>query len=177
MKSTQPNIVVIILFLILIMNSSCGEKTSAVSEEPVSEIEETQGVEEQEYDAGLAEKFGADEYGMKKYVLAFLKRGPNQDLDSLKKMELQAAHMANITKMAEEGKLVLAGPFFGNDDLRGIYVFDVQSLQEAEELTNSDPAVRAGSLVMELKEWYGSAALVGVNETHNKLMKKQITEN
>ena len=109
---------------------------------------------------------------MKKYVLAFLKRGPNQDLDSVQKLELQAAHMANITRMAEEGKLVLAGPFFGNDDLRGIYVFDVENLQEAEDLTNSDPAVQAGSLVMELKEWYGSAALVGVNETHKSLMKK-----
>jgi hypothetical protein len=73
--------------------------------------------------------------------------------------------------------LVLAGPFFGNDDLRGIYIFDVQSLQEAEDLTNSDPAIEAGSLVIELKEWYGSAALVGVNETHKSLMKKQIAEN
>ncbi len=177
MKSTKPQTLALILVLMLMMNSSCEEKTSAGSEEPVSEIEETQGAEEQGYDADLAEKFGADEYGMKKYVLAFLKRGPNQDLDSLKKVELQAAHMANITKMAEEGKLVLAGPFFGNDDLRGIYIFDVQSLQEAEELTNSDPAVQAGSLVMDLMEWYGSAALVGVNETHNKLMKKQITDN
>lgn len=177
MKSTKPHTLALILFVMIMISSSCEDKTSTQSEEPVSQIEETQSTEEQGYDAGLAEKFGADEYGMKKYVLAFLKRGPNQDLDSLKKIELQAAHMANITKMAEEGKLVLAGPFFGNDDLRGIYIFDVQSLQEAEELTNSDPAVQAGSLVMELKEWYGSAALVGVNETHNKLMKKQITEN
>lgn len=83
----------------------------------------------------------------------------------------------NTTSEAEEGKLVLAGPFFGNDDLRGIYIFDVESLEEARDLTHSDPAIQAGSLVMEFKEWYGSAALVGVNETHNTLMKKQITEN
>ena len=79
--------------------------------------------------------------------------------------------------MAEEGKLVLAGPFFGNDDLRGIYIFDVQSLQEAEDLTNSDPAIKAGVLEMELREWYGSAALIGINEVHESLMKKSITEN
>ncbi len=159
------------------IGESCVENTSTETKNSQSETEKVKESEKGAYDPDLAIKFGADDYGMKKYVLAFLKRGPNQDLDSLRKMELQAAHMANITRMAEEGKLVLAGPFFGNDDLRGIYIFDVQSLQEAEDLTNSDPAIQAGSLVMELKEWYGSAALVGINETHQKLMKKQITEN
>ena len=126
------------------------------------------------FDPVLAEQYGADEYGMKKYVFAFLKRGPNQDLDSVQKAELQMAHLKNINRMAEEGKLVLAGPFFGNDDLRGIYVFNVGSLAEAEELTGTDPSIQAGLLTMELKEWYGSAALVGVNEIHESLMKKDI---
>ncbi|MEM6804496.1 MAG: YciI family protein [Bacteroidota bacterium] len=126
------------------------------------------------YDETLAKKYGADDYGMKKYVMAFLKRGPNRDLDSLKAAELQAAHMANIGKMAEAGKLVIAGPFFGNDDLRGIYIFDVESLEEAKALTETDPAIQAGSLIMELKEWYGSAALMGINEVHPKLAKTEI---
>lgn len=126
------------------------------------------------FDPVLAEKYGADEYGMKKYVFAFLKRGPNQELDSVRKAELQMAHLKNINRMAEEGKLVLAGPFFGNDDLRGIYVFNVGSIAEAEELTGTDPSIQAGLLTMELKEWYGSAALVGVNEIHESLMKKDI---
>ncbi len=126
------------------------------------------------FDPVLAEQYGADEYGMKKYVFAFLKRGPNQDLDSVQKAELQMAHLRNINRMAEEGKLVLAGPFFGNDDLRGIYVFNVGSLAEAEELTGTDPSIQAGLLTMELKEWYGSAALLGVNEIHESLMKKDI---
>ena len=167
----------LLLICLLWMGQSCDKKGPAESKDSPAEAEQVQETEKDAYDQDLAKKFGADDYGMKKYVLAFLKRGPNQDLDSLKKMELQMAHLANITRMAEEGKLVLAGPFFGNDDLRGIYIFDVQSLKEAEDLTNSDPAIQAGSLAMELKEWYGSAALVGVNETHKKLMKKQITEN
>ena len=166
----------ILLFLLLI-GQSCENKVQNESKDSQILTEDVQETEKHGFDRELAQKYGADDYGMKKYVLAFLKRGPNQDLDSVKKMELQSAHLANITRMAEEGKLVLAGPFFGNDDLRGIYIFDVQSLQEAEDLTNSDPAIQAGSLVMELKEWYGSAALVGVNETHKSLMKTQITEN
>ena len=111
---------------------------------------------------------------MKKYVIAFLKRGPNRSQDSITKNKLQRAHLGNINKLAKEGKLVLAGPFLGNDDLRGIYIFNVTTIKEAEELTNSDPAVIAGSLIMELKEWYGSAALMLLNENHKKLAKTEI---
>lgn len=82
--------------------------------------------------------------------------------------------MANIGRLAEEGKLVVAGPFFGNDELRGIYIFNVSNIEEAEKLTNTDPAIQAGSLIMELKEWYGSAALMEVNETHQKISKIKI---
>ena len=123
------------------------------------------------YDSIVAKKYGADDYGMKKYVIAFLKKGPNRDLSEQEANDLQAEHMKNIGKMADEGKLVLAGPFLGEGDLRGIYIFDVQSLQEAEELTNSDPAIKAGSLIMELHEWYGSAALMAIPEIHEKVQK------
>lgn len=120
----------------------------------------------------LAEKLGADEYGMHKYVMAFLKAGPNRNLPAEEATELQKAHLANIAKMAKEGKLVVAGPFLDDGEIRGIYIFDVDSIEEAEELTNSDPAIQAGSLVMELKPWYGSAALLKVNEIHNKIAKE-----
>jgi len=128
------------------------------------------------YDAELAAEYGADEYGMKKYVFALLYRGDNSSADSATAMQLQMAHLANISRMAEEGKLVMAGPFFGNQDLRGIYIFNVGSVEEAEELTNTDPAIQAGVLRMELMEWYGAAALVGLNELNEKVTKKSITE-
>lgn len=128
-----------------------------------------------EYDSLAAEKFGADQYGMKKYVMAFLKKGPNRDLES-DKAALQKAHLENIFKMAEGGKLVLAGPFLDEGDLRGIYIFNVESVEEAEKLTRTDPAILAGSLVMELKEWYGSAALMAVNDIHKTLSTADISE-
>jgi len=124
------------------------------------------------YDSIKAAEYGADPYGMKKYVMAFLEKGPNRDLDSLEAMKLQAAHMENIGRMAEEGKLVLAGPFLGDGALRGIYIFNVATIEEAEALTNTDPAIQAGSLKMDLKEWYGSAALMEVNERHVQLAKE-----
>jgi uncharacterized protein len=127
-----------------------------------------------EYNADVAQKYGADEYGMKKYVMAFLKRGSNRDLDPEKANELQMAHLKNIGRMADEGTLVLAGPFLGDGDLRGIYIFNVQTIEEAKALTNTDPAIQAGSLVMELREWYGSASLMAINEIHRTLEKKSV---
>jgi len=124
-----------------------------------------------EYDSIAAKKFGADDYGMKKYVMAFLKIGPNQSYSSKQKDSLQKGHMDNIIRLANEKKLVLAGPFFGNDELRGIFIFDVQSIGEAEKLTNSDPAIQAGTLTMELKEWFGTAALIPINEIHKSIAK------
>ncbi|GGB70467.1 YciI family protein [Shewanella inventionis] len=124
-----------------------------------------------QYDQARAAKAGADEYGMKRYVMAFLKRGPNRDRTKAEADELQRLHMANIGRLAEAGKLVLAGPFLDNGELRGIYIFDVETIEQAKQLTETDPAIQAGSLVMELIPWYGSAALMEVNDIHNTLAK------
>ena len=114
----------------------------------------------------------ADQYGMKQYVMAFLKAGPNRTNDKEKALALQKAHLENIGRMAEEGKLVLAGPFLDGGELRGIYVFDVKTVEEAQALTESDPAIQAGSLTMELHLWYGSAALKKVNNIHKTIAKE-----
>lgn len=127
---------------------------------------------EMTYDSVLAQQLGADDYGMKTYVFAFLKTGPNRSQDSTTAAELQKAHMANIRRLAEEGNLVLAGPFIdGNETFRGIYIFNTGSVEEARSWTESDPAVQAGSLIMELHPWYGSAALQQMNELGQKLAK------
>ncbi len=164
----------VLIGLILVLAQSCSEAKAEDGEGKPKQVEEVSKEEVVEYDSLLAQKYGADQYGMKKYVVAFLKTGPNREKDSTKRAELQAAHMENIGRLAKEGKLVLAGPFFGSGELRGIYIFDVKTIEEAEALTNTDPAIQSGSLVMELKEWYGSAALMGVNETHDKISKIKI---
>ncbi|SFT95491.1 Uncharacterized conserved protein YciI, contains a putative active-site phosphohistidine [Algoriphagus locisalis] len=127
------------------------------------------------YDEVLAKEVGADEYGMKKYVIAFLYRGDRvQEYTEEQRTDIQAGHMANINKLAEAGQLVMAGPFFGKDDLRGLFIFAVESLEEAEKLTATDPAVKAGVLKMDLKEWYGSAALMLMGDLHSKVAKVEI---
>ena len=119
----------------------------------------------------LAQHLGADNYGMQQYVIDFLKEGPNRSQDEETAAKLQTAHLKNIQRLAAEGKLLLAGPFLDNGNVRGIYIFNVPTLDEAEKLTQTDPAIQAGSLVMELHLWYGSAALQQINELHNAIAK------
>ena len=124
------------------------------------------------YDSTLAKRLGADDYGMKTYVMAYLKRGPNRPTDKAEASKLQQAHMANIGRLAESGKLLLAGPFLDTGQVRGIYIFDVRTVEEAAALTATDPAIQYGSLVMELHPWYGSAALMELNAIHQRLQRK-----
>jgi uncharacterized protein YciI len=124
-------------------------------------------------DTALIRRLGADEYGMRKYVLALLRAGPNRNQDSATAAQLQAEHLANIQRMAREGKLVLAGPFLDDAGLQGIYVFNVETVEEARALTATDPSIQAGRLVMELHPWYGPAALQQVIGLNAKLQVKQ----
>jgi uncharacterized protein len=124
------------------------------------------------FNAELAEELGADDYGMRRYVMAFLKAGPAQAMEPEQVREIQRGHMQHINHMAAQGKLVLAGPFMDGGDLRGLFVFAVDSMEEAEALTAADPAVQAGRLLMELRPWYGSAALMQVNQIHSVIARE-----
>lgn len=123
------------------------------------------------YDQKLAETLGADDYGMKQYVMAFLTAGPVRNQDSARAAELQRGHLDNIGRLASEGKLVLAGPFLDGGDIRGIFIFDVKTVEEARELILTDPAIQAGRLEMELRPWYGSAAILKINDIHQSISK------
>lgn len=125
------------------------------------------------YDEKLAKKLGADERGMKMYVLCILKTGPKDtEVKGKERDDIFAGHFANIGKLAEEGKLAVAGPFGKNDkSYRGLYIFNVTTIEEAEKLVVLDPAVKAGVFIPDLTLWYGSAAMMVVSETHNKIQK------
>lgn len=125
-----------------------------------------------EYDAKLADSLGADDYGMKNYIMAILKTGPSKETDKEKLNAYFKGHMDNITQMADQGKLVVAGPFGKNTDgLRGIFILNVSSVDEAIKLVEKDPAVANGVFVVEFHPWYGSAALPMYLETHKRISK------
>lgn len=129
--------------------------------------------EERVFDAELAKRLGADERGMKMYVLCILKTGPKDAaIQGDERKKIFAGHFANIGRLADEGKLAVAGPFGKNDkSYRGLYIFNVATIEEAEKLVMLDPAVQAGVFVPDLTLWYGSAAMTTVSETHKKIEK------
>lgn len=86
--------------------------------------------------------------------LALLTRGAKWTPEKTPATEqLQKAHLANINRLAAMKKLVVAGPFGDDGQLRGIFVFKVASIDEARALTETDPAVQAGRLAIDLHPW------------------------
>ncbi|HEU4663346.1 MAG TPA: YciI family protein [Dokdonella sp.] len=123
-------------------------------------------------DPALAKRLGADERGMRHYVLAILKTGPHRMPDGKARDEMFAGHFANITRLADAGKLAVAGPFGDKNDWRGMFVFAVETPEEAAELAATDPVIRNGEMIAEYHRLYASAALMSVYETHLKIAPK-----
>jgi uncharacterized protein YciI len=135
--------------------------------------EPAKGPDSTSYDAQLARRLGADEYGMKHYVLVILKTGPQDaSITGKEREEIFAGHMANIDRLAKEKDLAVAGPFGKNDNgFRGLFILNVTGVEEAKKLVLTDPAVKAGIFVVDLIPWYGSASLMATPEIHMKISK------
>lgn len=125
-----------------------------------------------EYDEALARSVGADEHGMRRYVLVILKTGPNRVPDGPEREEMFRGHFANMQRLSDEGKLALAGPLDGVDGWRGLFVMAVPDIEEAKQLVATDPVIIKGEMVAEYHKYYGSAALMTVPDTHKRVQKK-----
>jgi uncharacterized protein YciI len=93
---------------------------------------------------------------MKTVYFGFLRKGPNRkegDDKTPEVQELQKAHIANIYRLGATKKLVMAGPFGDDSELRGVFVFRVDSLKEAEDLAATDPMIKIDRLKIDLHPW------------------------
>ncbi|MFD2366764.1 YciI family protein [Pseudoduganella sp. GCM10020061] len=124
------------------------------------------------YDAELAKSLGGDERGMRQYVLVILKTGPNKVADKDARAQMFKGHFANMERLAGEKKLVLAGPLDGVEGRRGIFVFNTPDIETAKTWVATDPVIINGEMVAEYHKFYGSAAVMAVNDIHNKIQKK-----
>jgi len=124
------------------------------------------------YDADLAKSLGADEHGMRPYVLVILKTGPNKMPAGEARTKMFEGHFANMGKLAGEKKLVVAGPLDGKEGRRGIFVFNTPDIEAAKTWVATDPVIINGEMVAEYHKFYGSAALMMVNEVHGMIEKK-----
>ncbi|MBX3637991.1 MAG: hypothetical protein KF683_21680 [Rubrivivax sp.] len=124
------------------------------------------------YDETLARTLGADDHGMRRYVLVILKTGPRPMAPGPARDEMFRGHFANMKRLSAEGKLALAGPLDGVEGRRGIFVMAVADVAEARALTETDPVIVNGEMVAEYHRYYGSAALMLVRDAHERVAKK-----
>lgn len=124
------------------------------------------------HDAALARALGADERGMRHYVLVVLKTGPSPMPAGAERDAMFKGHFANIGRLAAEGKLAVAGPLDGVDGWRGLFILATDDLAEAKRIVQTDPVVANGEMVAEYHALYSSAALMQVNQTHARITAK-----
>jgi uncharacterized protein YciI len=125
------------------------------------------------FDPKLAQAAGADDNGMRGFVLVILKTGATRVPDGPERDAMFKGHFANMKRLAAEGKLVQAGPLDGVDGWRGLFVFATPDIDEAKKLVATDPVVVKGEMVPEFHKYYGSAALMLMNDLHEKVSKKK----
>lgn len=102
---------------------------------------------------------------MQTYYFVLLYRNdnaPKMPEDSVK--AIFAGHMANMVRLHQEKKMPLAGPFLDNTALQGVFILQAASMEEAQELCASDPAIHAGFLRAEIHPW---AAARGIRTAYD----------
>jgi len=91
------------------------------------------------------------------FIVVLLVHPPNApDLPKEKLDQLQEAHIANIRRLHDEGKLLKAGPFddYSGRNVRGMFILRTESVDQAREWVATDPAVKIGRLVPEYFKWH-----------------------
>jgi uncharacterized protein len=100
----------------------------------------------------------AEEMGRSVYYIYMLKKGPAWSPDETPEIDkLQKEHIENLSRLREEGKLVLSGPLLDSfqlsGEIRSIGVLKATSLAEAQAWIGTDPMVKVGRLMIELHTW------------------------
>jgi uncharacterized protein YciI len=86
-------------------------------------------------------------------ILGFLVRGSSTAQSGEAAAEIQKGHLAYMSKLHEQGKLLVAGPFMDDSPTRGIVIYRVGTVDDAKALAAEDPAVKAGRLVLDAHPW------------------------
>jgi len=147
--------------IFLFRNTSADEATALVAEDPAIKAERLKleilpwfgskgiGVRAmEEY-----KKNPKMNWTMKKHHLALLKSGTQTEKPGADAQKIHLDHLWHIRRMMDEGKMLAAGPFTKSGDLRGIFVLNTESMDEAKAWTEADPAVKAGRLTVEIHPW------------------------
>lgn len=97
---------------------------------------------------------------MKIYVMVILKAGPTRNQAKEKVEKIQKEHMDHLTRLAEDGFLIMAGPIKDEEDMKGILVLNTIEIEEAKQRVEEDPAIQAGRLKAEYHLWYTKSGAI-----------------
>ena len=104
---------------------------------------------------------------MSSYHFGLFRRGPSWTPGRTPRTDsIQAGHMANIQRMADEGVLLAAGPFGDGGALRGVLIFRQDSTARLRQLVARDPAIASGRLTLDLYSWFAPA---GIGEPYKRM--------
>jgi uncharacterized protein len=96
-------------------------------------------------------------------IVLLMLRPDAPDLDDEASAALQDAHMAHLADLHEAGHLLAAGPL-ADAEYRGLSIFKADP-DQARELSERDPAVRAGRLAVRVVPWMLPAGAIAFSRT------------
>lgn len=142
----MKNLILILLFVMSMTTSSVVRAQSGSGDEAGTRIH-PETFEMQWRDSTIV---------MQKYFVVFLKAGPTRSQNEEEAAEIQKQHLAHLSGLYDAGHTSITGPFAGDGEIRGIVVFNTPTLEQAKELAEQDPAVKAGRLVVEVHPWWAA---------------------
>lgn len=94
----------------------------------------------------------------RRYIVGLLRNGPATVPGKFTTLQL-----SSIQQWKRDDSIVIGGLSPGDSDLRGLYIFQVDSIEEAEALVAPDPAIQSGQLRFEFHTWLTADGLqVGI---------------
>ena len=89
----------------------------------------------------------AESHPNRTYIVGLLRRGPNAT------SEFISLKLASLEAWKKAGAIVIGGQCLHDNELRGLYIFTVDSIEAAEALVSGDPAIQSGELQFEFHGW------------------------
>jgi uncharacterized protein YciI len=94
---------------------------------------------------------------LENYWFVYFVRGANKEaLGEEAGKKAMEGHLANLTRLSDEGKAVAAGPFEGTQDRRGIVILKSGKYMTKEDVAKefaADPYVKTDKLRVEIHPW------------------------
>jgi uncharacterized protein YciI len=124
-----------------------------LSRSKVARVEELVGAAKRDYRDVLAWASKPT----RRYVVGLLRKGPNWE----PRDENGRTHLNGklLRTWKEQGAILVGGWFMDLGDHRGLYIFNVDSIEEAQALVQSDEAIQSGKLVFDFHPWLAPAGL------------------